>query len=569
MGVTMNKRNLFPLLVLFLSTLAVIGCERKVQVEEFDLLIKGGRIVDGTGNPWYYGDLGIKGEKILVMGHLSESGSKKVIDASGLVVAPGFVDMLGQSELALLVDKRAMSKITQGITTEVTGEGESIAPVNDLILKDWEPALQKYNLKVDWKTLGEYFQRLERDGTSINLATFIGATQVRVFVLGHDDRPPTEEELQKMKALVAEGMKDGALGVSSSLVYAPASYAKTDELIELCKVASQFGGIYATHIRNEGSGIFPALEEAIRISEEAKIPLEVWHLKVAGKPQWGRMPEVVHFLERARTRGVDITADQYPYTAGATGLSASLPHWAHEGGVEKLLERLRDPATRRKIREDVVTLSEAQENFYRGAGGAEGILITSVNNEALKIYEGKRLNEIARLRSEDPVETLFNLLIEDKGQVGAIYFSQNEEDMKVAMRQPWVSVNTDFNAAATDGPLSRSKVHPRSYGSFPRILGRYVREQRILSLEEAIRKMTSLPAQRVGLRDRGLLRPGMSADVVVFDAEKVIDNATYENPHQYSDGMHYVIVNGEIVLEKGKHTGRFPGKALRGPGFTR
>jgi len=565
----MKKRNLFPPLILILSTLAMIGCERKVQVEELDLLIKGGRIVDGTGNPWYYGDLGIKGEKILVMGHLDELSSKKVIDASGLVVAPGFIDMLGQSELALLVDKRAMSKITQGITTEVTGEGESIAPVNDLILKDWQPTLQKYNLTVDWKTLGEYFQRLERDGTSINLATFIGATQVRVFVLGHDDRPPTEEELQKMKALVAEGMKDGALGVSSSLVYAPASYAKTDELIELCKVASQFGGVYATHIRNEGSGIFPALEEAIRISEEAKIPVEVWHLKVAGKPQWGRMPEVVHFIERARTRGVDITADQYPYTAGATGLSASLPHWAHEGGVEKLLERLRDPATRRKIREDVVTLSEAQENFYRGAGGAEGILITSVNNEALKIYEGKRLHEIARLRGEDPVETLFNLLIEDKGQVGAIYFSQNEEDMKVAMRQPWVSVNTDFNAAATDGPLSRSKVHPRSYGSFPRILGRYVREQRVLSLEEAIRKMTSLPAQRVGLKERGLLRPGMYGDVVVFDAERVIDIATYENPHQYSEGIHYVVVNGQIVLEKGKHTGRYPGKGLRGPGFSR
>lgn len=562
----MKRTFLFFLLAgIFCSS----GCGRKTQLEEYDLILKGGKIVDGTGNPWYYGDVAIKGERIAELGRLNDASTRKVIDASGLVVAPGFIDMLGWSEFVLLVDKRAMSKITQGITTEVTGEGRSIAPVNDAILKDWQPILETYNLKVDWRTLEEYFQRLERDGTSINLATFVGATQVRIYVLGHENRAPTPEELEQMKKLVEEAMKDGALGVSSSLVYAPASYAKTDELIELCKVASRFGGIYATHIRNEGGGILEALQEAVDIAEAANIPVQVWHLKVAGKPQWGRMPEVVSFIQRARDRGIDITADQYPYIAGAAGLSACLPHWAHEGGREKLLERLKAPETRKRVREDVLTSSPTQENFYLGAGGAEGILINSVNLASHKHYEGKRLSEIARMRNQDPVEAMIDLLIENNGQVGAIYFSQNEEDMKYAMRQPWVSVNTDYPQAAIDGPLSESKVHPRSYGSFPRILGRYVREQKVLTLEEAIRKMTSLAANRVGLRDRGVLRPGTFADVVIFDPEKVIDRATFENPHQYSEGIRYVIVNGQIVLENGKHTGKFPGKALRGPGYRR
>lgn len=546
---------------LFLST-----CSR-TPVDEFDLLIMGGKIVDGTGNPWYSGDIAIKGDRIVGIGHVKDSRAQRVIDASGLVVAPGFIDMLGQSELMLLVDNRAMSKITQGVTTEVTGEGESIAPVNDAILKTWQPTVQKYNLTVDWRTLDDYFRRLERTGTTINLATFIGATQIREYVVGHDNRPPTAAELKTMKDLVAEGMKDGAIGVSTSLVYAPASYAKTEEIVELCKVASEYGGIYATHIRNEGSRIFDALQEAVTIGATAQLPVEVWHLKVAGKPQWGTMDRVITFFEESRARGVDISADQYSYYASATGLSASLPQWAHEGGREKLIERLRTPETRRRIREEVLGSTSTQENFYRGAGGAEGILISSVDNQSLKQYEGKRLSEIARGRNEDPVEAMFDLLIEDNAQTGAIYFSMNEEDVKLAMKQPWVSVNTDAPEAATDGLLAQSKTHPRAYGSFTRILGRYVREQKLLTIEEAVRKMTSLAARRVGLSERGLLRPGMFADVVVFDPERVIDKATFEEPHQYSEGIRYVMVNGQIVLENGKHTGKFPGRALRGPGY--
>ena len=535
--------------------------------EPYDLLIVGGRLVDGSGNPWTREDLAVRGDRIVARGRLAGAPARRVIDATGLIVAPGFIDMLGQSEFNLLVDSSAESKIRQGITTEITGEGGSPAPQNSKTLEDLDPFVARFHLEIDWQDFDGYFARLERQGTAINLGSYVGATQVRQMVLGSENRAPSATELAEMQRLVKEAMEQGALGLSSSLVYAPANYARTDELVALARVAAAHGGIYSTHMRGEGRGIFAALDEAFTIAREARIPVEIFHLKLAGKEMWGRMGEVVSRIEAARAAGLDVAADQYPYVAGATSLSASVPPWAHAGGREDLLNRLRDPVTRTRLRREISRPGEGWENFYWMSGGAEGVLISSVNHPELKSYEGKRLSEVARERGEDPLEALFDLLLADQAQTGAIYFLMSENDVQLALEQPWVSIGTDYPAVRTEGPLSTWRPHPRAYGTFPRILGRYVRDQKLLRLEEAVRKMTSLAAQRVGLRDRGLLLPGFYADIVVFDPEAMRDPATFEAPAQYSTGVHYVIVNGQLVLDAGQLTAARPGRVLRGPGW--
>jgi len=535
--------------------------------EPYDLLILGGRVVDGSGSPWTREDIAVRGDRIVARGRLEGAPARRVIDATGLIVAPGFIDMLGQSEFNLLVDASAESKIRQGITSEITGEGGSAAPQNDRTLSDLDPFVARFQLAVDWQDFEGYFARLERQGTAINLGSYVGATQVRQAVLGSENRAPTAAELAEMQRLVKEAMAHGALGLSTSLVYAPANYARTAELVALARVAAEGGGLYATHMRGEGRGIFPALEETFTIAREAGIPVEIFHLKLAGKDMWGRMSEVVARIEAARAQGLDIAADQYPYIAGATSLAASIPPWAHAGGRDDLLNRLRDPATRTRLRREISQPANDWENFYWMSGGAEGVLISSVNHKELKPYEGLRLAEIARQRGEDPIEALFDVLLADQAQTGAIYFLMSEEDVQQAMKQPWVSVGTDYPAVRTEGPLSTWKPHPRAYGTFPRILGRYVREQKLLRLEEAVRKMTWLAAQRVGLGDRGLLVPGFYADIVVFNPETIGDRATFESPQQYSTGVDTVVVNGQLVLDGGRMTGALPGRVLRGPAW--
>ena len=537
------------------------------QARQFDVLIKNGRIVDGSGRAAYVADVAIKGDRIVKIGNLSQATATRIVDARGLVVAPGFIDMLGQSETYLLIDPRAMSKVMMGVTTEITGEGESIAPINERQIKEQEDFLKRFNLAIDWRTLDEYFKRLDKQGSGVNLGTFVGATQVREYVVGYDDRAPTPQELEQMKKLVAEAMRDGALGLSTSLQYVPARFAKTDELIELAKVARQYGGIYATHQRSEGHTIDASLDEVFDIAQKAQIPVEIWHLKTAYKKNWGRMPHVLARIKQARDRGLDISADIYPYIAGSTALSASLPPWAQEGGVDKMLARLRDPQMRERLKKEISEEQTEWENIYRGSGGPSGVLIGSVVNRELESLQGKRISEIAAEQKKDPLDTVFDLILADHGQTGAIYFMMSEEDMRAAMQSPFVSFCTDSGSRATDGPLAGSKSHPRGWGSYPRILGRYVRDEKLLSLEAAIHKMTGAPAARVGLRDRGLIKEGMYADVVVFDPAKVIDRATFESPNQYPVGIEYVMVNGKISVDKGQRTTALAGRVLRGPGY--
>jgi N-acyl-D-amino-acid deacylase len=533
----------------------------------YDVVIQHGRIIDGTGSPWYSGDIGIRQGRIAAIGNLAGAPAEHTIDAHGMVVAPGFIDMLGQSELTILVNPHLPSKIYQGITTEVTGEGSSAAPVNEDILKADRVGYEHYGIRPDWRTFRDYFARLEKQGMGINLASYVGATQVRRMVLGDADRAPNAADLARMQTLVREAMRDGAVGLSTSLQYAPAPYAKTEELIALAAEAAKAGGIYATHMRSEGDAIIPALDEAIRIGREAHIPVEVWHLKTAGKANWGRMPEVIAHIQQARDSGVDITADTYAYPAGFNTFSAIIPPWAHDGGDAKLIERLKDPAIRARIRNEMETPMETPggnwDNEWQEVTGPESILVGAVANPKLLPLQGKTIAEIATLWNKDPFDTIFDLLIEDRAFTNVAIFMMSEPDIALALEQPWVSICNDSEGTAPDGVLGKEHPHPRAYGTFPRILRKYVREEKKLTLPDAIRKFSALPAQRMRLTDRGVLKAGMWADVVVFDPDTIRDVATFENPNQLSEGMRFVLVNGVPVIEEGKMTSALPGKVLR------
>ena len=533
----------------------------------FDLVITNGHIIDGTGSPWYSGDVGIRDGKIIAIGNLSEAARKRTIDAQGKVVAPGFIDMLGQSDLTIMVDPRVPSKIYQGITTEITGEGGSAGPLNDAIIAADRATYDHYHLNPDWRTLGEYFDKLQKQGIGINLASYVGATQVRRMVLGDDDKQPSAAQLEQMKTLVRQGMQEGAVGVSTALEYAPAPYAKTEELIALASEASKFGGIYATHMRNESDAVLPAIDEALRIGREAHIPVEIWHLKVAGKENWGRMPEVVAKVNAARAQGIDVSANTYAYPAWFNDLSAFIPQWAHDGGAAKLVERLQDPATQARIRKDMETPSTEWDNEWQEIPGPESVLIGVVQNPKLLPLQGKTLAEIAKLWNKDPMDALFDLLIEDKAFTYVAVFGMSEPDVALALQQPWVSIDNDSSGTSPEGILGLEHPHPRAYGTFPRILRKYVREEKKLTLEDAIRKFSALPAQRMRLTDRGVLKAGMWADVAIFDPATVRDVATFADPNQLSQGMDYVLVNGVAVIDQGKMTGARPGKVLRGPGY--
>ncbi|HEV3140589.1 MAG TPA: D-aminoacylase [Vicinamibacterales bacterium] len=554
-------------LTLLVAALVVALSAQRAGVR-FDVVIANGRIVDGTGAPWFRGDVGIVGDRIAAIGNLSGAVAASTIDAANLVVAPGFIDLLGQSEFNVLVDGRAASKIMQGVTTEVTGEGSSIAPVNDRMRGEAAANAAHFGIAQDWRTIGDYLRRLdERAHPAINVGTFVGAGGVRNYVIGKDDRPATAKELEQMRALVAQSMEQGALGLSTSLQYVPDRFASTDEIVQLATVASTYGGVYFTHQRSESGRIFESLDEVFAIAQRAKIPAEIWHLKTAYKANFGKMPEVLKRIEAARARGLDVTANQYPYNRASNGLDACLPLWVREGGLDRMLARLKDPAQRDRIRTDMADANATTwENQWYGSGGGDGVLLSSVLNPELRQYEGMTLTAIGKAMGKDPRDAVMDLVIADRGESSVIISIMTDEDVEAALRHPLVGVGTDSGAQAEDGRLSESKSHPRAWGSFPRILGRYVRDQRLLSLEEAIRKMTSKAAARVHLSDRGVLRPGLMADMTVFDPATIRDASTFDDPKHYSVGVKHVFVNGRRVVADGAMTSERPGRALRGPG---
>ena len=532
---------------------------------DFDLIVRHAHIVDGTGSPWYSGDIGIVKGRIAQIGELANDHAPRVIDARGLVAAPGFIDMLGQSELSILVNPHLPSKIFQGITTEITGEGNSIAPLTPRLLSIDRAGFKHYRITPDWTTFASYFSRLERHGIGINLASYVGATQARRLVLGDGDRTPSAAELEQMRAIVRQAMREGAVGVSSALQYAPAPYAKTDELIALAQEAAKFGGIYATHMRSEGDAIDAALDETFRIGREAHIPVEIWHLKAAGKRNWGRTREIVERIEKARAEGLDIAADTYAYPAWFNSFSAFIPPWAHDGGDVKLVQRLKDPSMRSRIRGEMLSQSGGWDNEWQEIPGPQAILISVVDTPKLLPLQGKTIAQVAQAQNKDPINLIFDLLAEDPGMSVAV-FGMSEQDVAYVLKQPWVSIDNDSQGTSTDGLLGQQHPHPRAYGTFPRILRKYVRDEKLLTLEDAIRKFSALPAQRMRLTDRGVLKQGMWADVVLFDPKRVRDLATFENPNQLSEGMQYVLVNGVPVIDGAKMTNALPGKVLRGPG---
>jgi len=559
----------------FLLLSATAAFRQGVQKPEpaFDVLIVNGHIIDGTGSPWYSGEIGIREGRIIAIGHLAadprKQGTTRVIDAAGKVVAPGFIDMLGQSELTILVDPRLPSKIYQGITTEVTGEGNSAGPQNAAMIDSDRAGYDHLKINPDWTTLGQYFARIEKHGMGINLASYVGATTVRRMVLGDADIQPTPVQLAQMQTLVREAMQQGAVGVSTSLQYAPAPYAKTEELIALATEAGKYGGIYATHMRSEGDAVLESIDESVRIGKEGHLPVEIWHLKAAGKSNWGRMPQIVARIQAARDAGIDISANTYAYPAWFNTFSAFIPPWAHDGGDARLIERLKDPATRAKIRADMLSTKSDWDNEWQEIPGPEAIQIAVVQDPELVPLQGKRLSEVATLWKEDAIDALCDILIKDKAFTQVAVFGMDEPDVKLALQQPWTSVDNDSQGTSPDGLLGTEHPHPRAYGTFPRILRKYVREEHALTLEDAIRKFTALPAQRMRFTDRGVLKTGMAADIVIFDSATIRDLATFEQPNQLSEGMEYVLVNGVPVIAERKMTGALPGKVVRGPGYPR
>jgi N-acyl-D-amino-acid deacylase len=562
----MQENSMIPRLVVILlvSLLAFTTSCRQSQ-PDFDVLIKGGQLLDGTGAPARRADLGLRGDTIVEIGDLSSSFARQVIDATGMVVAPGFIDMHSHSDYPLLVDGRALGKVMQGVTTELLGESESAAPAVGPVRSEMELSLAGMDLKLDWTTMGEYFARLERQKTSVNVVSLVASGQVRAAVVGYEDRPPTPEELKRMEQLVDDAMRDGAAGLSSGLLYAPNSYASTEEIIALAKVAARHGGIYVTHLRNENEELLKWLQEAARIGQEGGLPVEVLHLKrlnvrLDGAKEAGGIVDAVAYIEGLQKNGIKIAADAYPYVASSTSLTARLvPRWALEGGRERLVARLRDPAQRKKME------AESQRILSSPIAGlrSDTVMLARTSYEPHRDYQGKRLSEIAELMKTTTADALLTILDKGEGQASGIFFAMREEDVAYVLSRPWVSIGSDGSALAPTGILARSHPHPRSYGTYPRVLGKYVRESKTLTLPDAIRKMTSLPAERLGITDRGQLKSGYKADVVVFNHETITDNSTFDQPHQLSEGVQWLLVNGEVVVSNGDHTGALPGRVLR------
>jgi len=535
----------------------------------FDVIIRGGTVYDGTGAEPKHGDVAIRGDRIAEIGDLKTAKAKTVIDAMGLAVAPGFINMLSWSNESLIQDGRSQSEIRQGVTTEIMGEGESMGPVNDRVREHMLRGQGDIKYEIKWNTLAEYLRYLETRGVSCNVASFIGATTIRENVIGFEDKPPTPEQLEQMRQLVRKEMEAGALGIGTSLIYPPAFYAKTDELIELCKVAAKYQGKYISHMRSEGNRLLEGLDELIRISREAGIPAEVYHIKAAGQQNWPKIDDLLSRIEAAQKEGMKITADMYTYTAGGTGLDASLPPWTEDGGYPALFKRLRDPATRGKIKAQVQTPSDEWENMYLAAGGPEHILLVGFKSDKLKPLTGKTLAEAAKMRGKDPIDTAMDLIAEDESRIGTIYFMISEENIRKELSKPWISFGSDEASQAAEGVFLKSNPHPRAYGNFARVLGKYVRDEKVIPLTEAVRRLSALPATNLGLDHRGFIEKGMFADVVVFDPATISDRATFEKPHQYAIGVKHVFVNGAQVIKDGEHTGAKPGRALWGPGKIR
>ncbi len=532
----------------------------------YDVLIRNATVYDGSGRRPFVGNVAINGDRIVALGRLKNAVGRTEIEARGLAVAPGFINMLSQADEALLYDGRSQSDIRQGVTLEVFGEGWSMGPLNDKMKQEVLAQQGDIKYEIKWTTLGEFLSYLVQRGVSPNVASFVGATTVRIHEIGYADRPPTPEELARMRALVKNAMEEGALGVGSSLIYAPSFYAKTDELIELCKVASPYGGLYISHMRSEANRLLEAIDELLRISREAKIPAEIYHFKAAGKPNWSKLDAAIAKVQRARAQGLRVTANMYTYTAGATGLNATMPPWVQEGGLNAWIERMKDPAIRERLAQEMSQPTDKWENFFIGAG-PDGILLSSFKNEALKPLTGKTLAEVAKMRGKSAQETAMDLVIEDGSRVGAIYFLMSEDNVRKEVRLPWVSFGSDEASEEPAGPFLKSKPHPRAYGNFLRFLGHYARDEKLVPLQDAIRRLAALPATNLKIRNRGFLKPGYYADVVVFDPAKVQDHATYEKPQQFATGVVHVFVNGVQVLKDGEHTGAKPGRVVRGPGY--
>ncbi len=552
------------LLILALALTFIASAQ--AQQNTYDIIIKNGTVYDGAGARPRRADVGVKGDRIIAVGDLKSAKAMTIVDANGLAVAPGFINMLSWAVDDLVVDGRSLGDIKQGVTTEIFGEGDSMGPLNDEMKRRRLAAQGDLKFPIEWTTLAEYLQYLEKKGVSCNVASYIGATTIREYVVGLEDRKATPEQLDQMRELVRREMEAGALGIGSSLIYAPAFYAPTEELIEMCKVAARYKGKYISHMRSEGNRLIEAVEELLRIAREANIPAEIYHLKAAGQSNWSKMDRVIAMVEGARRDGLKITADMYTYPAGSTGLDAAMPPWVLDGGYEAAFKRLRDPETRKKIAEEIRTPTDKWENLLLASGSPERALLVGFKNDALKKYTGKTLAEVAKLRNEDYTETVMNLVLEDQSRVGTVYFMMSEENIKKQIKLPWVSFGSDAGSMPAEGVFLKSSTHPRAYGNFARLLGKYVREEKVIPLEEAIRRLTGLPATNLGLDGRGLLKTGYFADIVVFDPKTIADRATFEQPHQLAVGVKHVFVNGKQVLKDGEHTGAKPGRALWGPG---
>ena len=557
----MRRVTLFLYIVLFISTASIFGSPKT-----YDVVITPGRIYDGSGGASYSADVGIKDGHIAAIGQLQPEADV-VINAQGLAVAPGFINMLSWANESLIEDGRSQSDIRQGVTLEVMGEAWSMGPLNEMMKKEMRESQGDIKFSIEWTTLGEYLEYLEKKGVSTNIASFVGATTVRVYAMGYEDRPPTSQELEQMCKLAGRAMQEGAVGVSSALIYAPGCYADTDELIALAEVAGEYGGMYISHIRSEGNHLLEALDELITIARKANVTTELYHMKSAGKSNWYKLDAMIERIEKARAEGLKITADMYNYTAGATGLDAAMPPWVQEGGHEAWVERLKNPRIRRRVLREMTTPAKEWENLYLLAGTPENVLLVGFKNEKLKHLTGKTLGEVARMRGKSPAATAIDLVIEDDSRVGTVYFLMSEKNVKRQIKLPWVSFCSDAGSLAPEGVFLKSNPHPRAYGSFARLLGKYVRQEKVITLAEAIRRLTWLPADNLKLDRRGRLEKGYYADIVVFDPETIIDHATYEKPHQYATGMLHVFVNGTQVLKDGEHTGAKPGRVVRGRGW--